>query len=658
MQSKLAIIIVNYNVQYFLELCLQSVYKAITVCDVKFGPLSVEVWVVDNHSEDGSCDMIKKMYPSVLLIENKFNAGFSKANNQAIVLTKAEYILLLNPDTVIPENCLIEVLTFADEHPNAGGIGVKMLEGRGKYLPESKRGFPSPIAALYKITGINALFSKSGYFNKYYLGNLDQNDIQKIDVLAGAFVLARLESLAKIGNLDEDYFMYGEDIDLSYCLTKAGYQNYYLPSPEVIHYKGESTKKGSLNYVYIFYKAMAIFAKKHLRGSSGVAYQVLINIAIWSKASLSGLFKLIKLIFLPIIEFFLIYGLMYLFIKYWETTIKYVEGGKYPSELFSIFLPIYVLVWIISFALTRNYKSPFKLYHIVFGVLVGLVINSLVYAFLDESYRYSRAIIAAGSLISLVQAYCWRIAVNLTKFKIISGAEAKLKKIIIVADNFEFDRINALLSNVRNELQVIGFVANSDNSSINYLGKLSNIESIIKAYACSDLIFSAENLSYIEIILLIKRLNYLPIDFKIVPSGSDFIIGSNSKNEPGDYYLLEEKFELASPEVKKSKRSLDILFSLGILLLSPILTFISGPKIFQNIMSVMSKQKTWVSYHKSTSFDKLPQLLPGVLTTLNEVNRAIRSEEYAEKLNFLYAKHYSKSKDIRILLKSIRQLGK
>ncbi len=233
---KLSVIIVNYNVQYFLENCLNSVVKAAK-------DVSCEVFVVDNNSVDGSVEMVREKFPEVKLIANQVNLGFSKANNQAIKQANGEYILLLNPDTVIEENTFKCCVDFFESNPKAGGLGVKMLDGKGKFLPESKRGLPTPVVAFYKIFGLAQLFPKSERFGQYHLGHLSKDKNHEIEILSGAFMMVRKSVLDQIGLLDENFFMYGEDIDLSYRITQAGYKNYYLADTSIIHYKGESTKK-------------------------------------------------------------------------------------------------------------------------------------------------------------------------------------------------------------------------------------------------------------------------------------------------------------------------------------------------------------------------------------------------------------------------------
>lgn len=277
---KLSIVIVNYNVKYFLEQCLCSVRAAIA-------GLEAEVFVVDNHSTDGSIEYLRPRFPEVTFIENSDNPGFAKANNQAIRISQGEYVLLLNPDTVVGEDSLRTLCYFMDEHPEAGGIGVKMLEGHGQFLPESKRSFPSPWVSFCKIFGLSKFFPNSRLFARYSLPYLDREEIHSVEVLAGAFMLLRREALDKVGLLDEDFFMYGEDIDLSYRVVQGGYLNYYIPE-RLLHYKGESTKHGDIKYVKAFYGAMLIFYRKYYPQASWLM-SLLIQLAVFLKASLSAI---------------------------------------------------------------------------------------------------------------------------------------------------------------------------------------------------------------------------------------------------------------------------------------------------------------------------------------------------------------------------------
>ena len=274
-ENLLSIIIVNYNVKYFLEQCLYSV-RAATV------GMDTEIIVVDNNSSDDSVAHLRPLFPEVRFVVNKDNPGFAKANNQAIQRCKGEYVLLLNPDTVVGEESLRNLCLLMDEDPKIGAIGVKMINGRGEFLPESKRAFPTPWVSFCKLSGLSKLFPNSRRFARYALPYLSPNKQHKVDVLSGAFMMLRHEALEKIGLLDESFFMYGEDIDLSYRIVLGGYKSLYVPE-RLLHYKGECTKHDDPKYIQAFYGAMLIFYKKYYPQSSG-----LMNFLIQSGVSLKA----------------------------------------------------------------------------------------------------------------------------------------------------------------------------------------------------------------------------------------------------------------------------------------------------------------------------------------------------------------------------------
>ncbi len=266
---KLSIVIVSYNVRPYLEQCLVSVRKALE-------GIEGETIVVDNHSQDDSVSTIREKYSWVRLIENDENLGFARANNIAIRQAKGEYVLLLNPDTIVEDQTLKEVITFLDKNPKAGGAGVKMHNGDGTLAPESRRALPTPWVSFCKMLG----FSK-----RYYMSSLPWDAPCRIEVISGAFCMLRRKALDEIGLLDESFFMYGEDIDLSYRLLKGGWENWYLPYP-ITHFKGKSTQKSDYRYVHVFYQAMLIFFRKHYSHLS-VFYTVPIKCAIYFRASIA-----------------------------------------------------------------------------------------------------------------------------------------------------------------------------------------------------------------------------------------------------------------------------------------------------------------------------------------------------------------------------------
>lgn len=292
MMNRVTTVIVNYRLKYFLEQTLLSVREAYT-------KIPGHTIVIDNNSGDDSIDFLKERFPDVTFICNTENAGFAKANNQGFTLADTDYILVLNPDTIIGENTLKDTVEFMDSHNDCAAIGVKMIDGNGNFLPESKRSFPSIWNSFCKLFGLSALFPKSRIFARYHMRYLSENEIHKIEVLAGAFMLLRTSVVKEVGGFDEDFFMYGEDMDLSYRMASDGRSNYYIPTP-IIHYKGECTKTESMNYVKIFYEAMHIFYRKHYPRRSFIS-KIFISSAIFMRmcigATTSVIIKPIKLKF-------------------------------------------------------------------------------------------------------------------------------------------------------------------------------------------------------------------------------------------------------------------------------------------------------------------------------------------------------------------------
>lgn len=275
---KLSVIIVNYNVKHYLYQCLDSLYKAIKDIDA-------EVFVVDNHSKDASVAYVSRRFQKVNYVESNHNLGFARANNIAIRQSEGEYVLLLNPDTVVGEDTIRRVIAFMDEHPDAGAAGVKMLKSDGTKAMESRRGLPTPMTSFYKMCGLCSRFPNHKRIGHYYMSCLTWDEPAEIEVISGAFCMLRRSAIEKVGLLDEDFFMYGEDIDLSCRLLKGGFHNWYLPET-ILHYKGESTQKSSFRYVHVFYEAMLIFFKKHY-GSSSLWLTIPIKTAIYLKATLA-----------------------------------------------------------------------------------------------------------------------------------------------------------------------------------------------------------------------------------------------------------------------------------------------------------------------------------------------------------------------------------
>ncbi|MCB9240844.1 MAG: glycosyltransferase [Flavobacteriales bacterium] len=644
---KLSVIIVNYNVKYFLEQCLISVFKAMEGIDG-------EVWVVDNNSADASMEMVHRLFPQVRCIENKDNVGFSKANNQAMLQSSGEYILLLNPDTVVEEDTFHKCLQYMDDHPDVGGLGVKMIDGKGQYLPESKRGLPTPEVALYKMIGLNKLFPKSRRFGKYHMGFVGENETAAVDVLAGAYMWMRKSVLDEVGLLDETFFMYGEDIDLSYRITQGGYQNVYFPETSIIHYKGESTKKMTVNYVFIFYKAMVIFARKHYKGRHARTFIFLINLAIYGRAALAVVQRMVSKSWLFVVDLILVLGGLFLIKEYWEEHIK--EFDTFPDELVYIHFPYYTFLWLVSVYLSGGYRKPWSTNRIIRGVLIGSVLISAVYGLLPNHLRYSRGIIIAGSAWAMFALITVRILVQSLSQRRLSFSSEATHNVVIVGHAQERNRVRSIMDRSEVPMNFLGFVALEDEPNHgDVLGKMDRLDELCRLYDVNEVIFCARDVSNSDTMRWMKQMGSDNIHFKIVPDERYFIIGSNSKDINGELYTEEIRFALADAEIRRNKRLLDVILCLILLIPGLLIGWMNDGIIryYQNLMQVFWGKKTWVSYDHSVSVDHLPELADGVYSTSDVRHEDSLSEEMRQKLNFFYAKNYSYESDVNRVLKAL-----
>ncbi len=653
---KLSIVIVNYNVKYFLEQCLYSVRKAIHNMDA-------EIFVVDNNSVDGSLEMLHQKFPDITLIANKDNVGFSIANNQAIKQSSGEYVLLLNPDTVVEDDTFTKVVRFMDEHSDAGGLGVKMVDGKGKFLPESKRGLPTPSVAFYKIFGLSRIFPKSKLFGKYHLGYLDKEKIHSVDILSGAFMLLRKSLLDQIGLLDETFFMYGEDIDLSYRIIKAGYKNYYFPNTRIIHYKGESTKKGSVNYVVVFYKAMVIFAKKHFSSKNARIFSILINMAVYFRAFLAILNGFFSKAALPLVDAILLFGGILGIKNYWEHNIIFPYGGEYPVEIVSIAIPIYILIWLFSVFMSGGYDRPVRLPKLFQGLFIGSIIILTFYALLPESFRFSRALIIFGAIWGFISMMGLRVLLHIFKVKKFRLGINLNKRYAIVGNKEEPERVAELLRKSDMSPGLIGLISTEERekSRDGYVGHIDQLKEIIKIYSIDEVIFCAKDLPAHTIIDYMSGLSVSQVEYKIAPPESLSIIGSNSINTSGDIYIIELD-SISKANNKRSKRLLDFLVGLVFLVLSPIVFIVNrNPFGFvRNLFLVLIGNKSWVGFQITTNSTahKLPKIKPGILYPTDMIKGNDVSSETADRLNLLYARNYKILNDINIIFNGIRNLGR
>ncbi len=650
----LSVIIVNYNVKYFLEQCLHSVFKS-------FEGIKGEVIVVDNDSVDGSCQMVREKFKQVILIQNKTNNGFSKANNQGLEISKGKYVLLLNPDTIVQEDTFSKCISFMNDHPNAGSLGVKMIDGKGNFLPESKRSLPTPLVSFFKIFGFSSLFPKSKLFGRYHLGYLDNNEINKIEILPGAFMFMRKSVLDEIGFLDETFFMYGEDIDLSYRIIQAGYTNYYYPETTIIHYKGESTKKGSINYVLVFYRAMIIFARKHFSAKNALLYSFLINLAIYLRASLSIFRRFFLKIIVPVCDSFLIYLGFYIFKPFWEK-IKFGQENYYPEEYLKYVVPAYVLLWFFFIYISGGYEKRTRIIDLLKGVLFGSIALLIIYALLPESLRYSRALILLGTLWVTISVFLTRITIG-TMLNTVNLSFSKQKRRIVIAGSpEESERVFSIMKQANVVPSLVGLVGNDDHQKENnYMGDISQLNDIIKINRIDEIVFCAKDIPSHKIIQTMLSIRDTVVDFKIAPPESLSIIGSSSINTAGELYVVHFN-SLGQSLAGRKKRLFDFLVSVALLISSPIsVFFIKKPLGFMgNIILVMFGFRTWVGYFISNESEigTLPPINKGILTPIPLSKNKNLNIETIKRMNLLYAKDYKMMTDLSIVFRDFRHLGR
>ena len=643
---KISVIVVNYNVEFFLEQCLNSVKKALE-------NVSGEVFVVDNNSIDGSVEMVRLKFPEINLIANKDNRGFSKANNQAIEISQGEYILLLNPDTVVEEDTFSKVISFMDNHPDAGGLGVRMLDGKGVFLPESKRGLPTPTVAFYKIFGLSKLFPKSKKFGQYHLGHLNELETNEVDILSGAFMLMRKEALNKVGLLDETFFMYGEDVDLSYRIQKGGYKNYYFPETRIIHYKGESTKKSSVNYVFVFYRAMVIFAEKHFSQKNAKLFSFLINCAIYFRASLAIFGRFIKQISLPLFDSFYLIGGLFVLTRYWKKS-----SIEFPSEIVNIAIPSYTAIWLLSVFYSSGYDSPIKLFKYIKGAIFGTISILVTYALLPKDWQFSRLYILIGTIWIISYFIISRIFLHFSIGKKFTLAANKNKKFVVVGSKNEAERVSQLIKQTNDKIEEINFVSTSDTKEEGFIGTLNQLDQVVHIHSIDEIIFCAKDTTAQTIIHWMSVISSTNIDFKIAQPDSLYLIGSNSIDSAGDLYILNIN-SISTKSNIRNKRTFDFITSIGLIIITPLLifTFKNKRKFISNVLSVLVGKLSIVGYHYlNNSEHNLPKIKNGILSPADKTN--LIDETMFDKLNLIYARDYNISKDFVILKNAWKKLDR
>ena len=637
---RLSVIIVSYNVKHFLEFAIRSAIWAMR-------NISGEIIVIDNSSTDGSADFIRTEFPDLQLIESKENLGFSKANNIGISQSKGEYILLMNPDTIVPQNAFSQCIEFLDVHREAGALGLKMIDGSGKVLPESKRGFPTPWVSFCKMSGLGKLFPNSNLFNGYYLGNRSYDDFQEVDVLSGAFMMLRRNIFKEEQVLDERFFMYGEDIDLSYRIQLAGFKNYYLPEPVIIHFKGESTKKSSLNHIKTFHNAMLLFAEKYSDRTGSVLGSWLLKLAVWLKGLSTVLFRAVDRVKWLVMDIlFLVSG--FYFSKLAWSHFYFKNPYYYQSYTVWTGAVIFAFSWIISLFYNGAYEKSKHSGQLVNAVISAFVLHIFFYALMPEAWRFSRAIMLLSFAWMTIYLFLSR---GLFSYFSTSNRFFKTKKRILV------NGPEGKLNEIANAVSQANHIASSEitrSEKLNYKQDLlpDQIHKI-------DEVFFYPSGEFLKNIIQFMEDHQDQMNFRFVSEDMKIIIGSDSKNIKSDLSSLLFSYRLDQKIYKRQKRLFDVVFSLFLLFFSlPLLLVVENKKhFFHNVGSVIFGRKTWVSCTLANmKLSSWPKFRPGIIDLKNTFPEYL-SEENLMQLIDNYYRNYSIWLDLDICIRNVKRLG-
>lgn len=653
----LSIIIVNYNVKEFLTNLLHSLRTAVK-------NITHEIIIVDNASEDGSIEIIKSKFPDVKLIENKKNVGFGSANNQALKIAEGKYFLLINPDTIVKEDTLEKMIELMDADPSIGAAGCKVLNPDGTLQLACRRSFPGPWTSFTKVVGLSKLFPNSKIFAKYNLTYLDENNSYEVDALSGAFMMIRKSVYDQIGGFDQQFFMYGEDLDLCYRIQKAGYKVYYFHETEIIHYKGESTKRSSIDETKIFYQAMQLFVRKHFAASFLVNWILRFAITLRKTAALLNLYKLP--LFAVVIDL-----LIFIFALMEAETIYANE--KWPGFPEFVVPYVYIVPGIIQLIISLLFgvyqKRNLSIIKLIISLFAGMLFLAAL-TFFFKQFAFSRAVLLISYGILIFALSFWRIIFKLL-FKIGIAADSKKQRTLIVTGEIgSEDLILKLRKNLSNLNEIVGLVSpfkkdlGKKIESIEFISSTDTINKTISEYKIDTVIFNSKALSYNEIFKTIALSGSGATQFLVAGNELDFVVGKSTFSILDDISLMKIEYNISAPVHRTTKWIFDKLASLFLLLLYPIFylfTFaVRRKKDARNFLngafSVLSGKKSFVGINKEESSDKIYLGKIG-LTGLWYVEEVPHTDqEELRKLNLYYAKNQNIWFDMEIFGKTISKM--
>ncbi len=654
----LSVIIVSYNVKEFLQNLLTSIEKAV-------GNLNVETIIVDNASEDGTVESISRRFPQVTLIANKKNVGFGKANNQGMKLARGKYFLIINPDTIVREDTFVKMINFLEETPDAGMAGCKVLNPDGTLQLPCRRSFPGPWVSFTKVSGLSGLFPKSKVFAGYNLTYLDENKTYPVDAISGSFMFLRREVYQKTSGFDEEFFMYGEDLDFCYRVKEAGYKIYYYPETEIIHYKGESTKRSNIDETRIFYQAMGLFVEKHFASSWLV--KLLLKLAIVFREGFAFANKN-KLVIIPaLIDFISFMLLLYAAEQIYSFRPNW-NGFHADTKPWIYILPA-LFQTVVSF-LTGVYKrNSLSVSKTILALFIGLVLISASTFFLKQ-YAFSRAVVLITYLLVFFFFSFWRIFLKLF-FKVgIKDILKKRKTVIVGTGSSARSLYDKLKKNIQTHDDVLGFISLdmkevgekiADDKFV--LGSLKNIEKVVKDLHVNKVIFTSDEISFSDIFSVVSEEQNEDVNFLIAGGELDYIVGKSAVTILDDISLMEISYNISSSSHRISKRVMDVSLSLPILLLIFPFVFLlfkgkrsDFTRFVLAVPDVLFGRKSFVGPKKKTSNNGLFLGKPGLTGFWFTENISDDNSGKIEKFDLYYAKNQNVWLDLDILGRTIMKM--
>ncbi|MBX3044080.1 MAG: glycosyltransferase [Candidatus Kapabacteria bacterium] len=635
-QNDVSIVIVNYNVRDYLYKCLKSVEDAA-------GKLRIQTIVVDNNSQDGSIEFLEPLFPQVKFISSYENLGFSKANNLGFTFASGKYILILNPDTILQENTLDVMYDYMENHTEVGISVCKILNADGSFQAACRRGFPTPWASFCKLFGLQTLFPKSKLFGRYNQTFLSVDETYYTEAVSGAFMFARADVIREVGGFDTDFFMYGEDIDLCYRSFLAGYKNAYVHTTSIIHYKGESSKRSSLDDIKIFYNAMEIFARKHYAGSTVFLKFMRLGIKIRSAFAYALKYKR-DMILIAADSIFLILSLFV------GTYIVFGDILGFPDYAYPTVFILPVIVLIISMILAGEYfEESGSIASSVFGYAMSfLALSTLTYFFTE--YRFSRGTLLSTIGLSIIFSTIFRIFLNTFKGK--HNVENVRAVFVGSPENFsqlldDFRVVNPL------DITIAGYVSDNagieSNSEISWLGSIRHLDAVIKEHKINNIIISDPEMTGERIMGILTASSIRSARYHLAHRYEDFVASQLINNITYSGNSLP-KYNINLIRYKIIKRIFDISIPiLCLMTIFPLFILKSKGISLNEVLKVLFGRKTFIGI-KSGS-DYYSSLKVGLISLADMSSVGNLPEKAIRELNEYYLKNYSVTLDLEILIK-------